>query len=140
MQKTSPSLSKNQPKPIELSSAATKRYIQIYDHVRHPSLETRQSQVNFEDRTPGCCPVAESKKQKEVRVRNQVQSSFLKSFLSWMSSKAGKGTSVMLDVFPTRSKEDFHLVMIGLDGAGKTTVLYRMKLDQYRSTVPHHWI
>jgi hypothetical protein len=106
MQKTSPSLSKNPPKPIELSSAATKRYLQIYDHVRHPTLETRQSQVDLEDITHACCPVSESKKQKKVGVTNQVQSSYLKSFLSWMSSKAEKGTSVILDVLPTRAKED----------------------------------
>ena len=129
MKKTSPSLSKNLAKPIELSSAATKRYLQIYDHVQHPSLETRLSQADLEDRTAGCCPVSESKKPNEVEVTKQVQSTYLKSFLSWMSSKAGKGTSVILDILPTRSKKDFHLVMIGFDFARKTTVLCRMKLD-----------
>ncbi|KAF6041293.1 hypothetical protein EB796_000455 [Bugula neritina] len=29
-----------------------------------------------------------------------------------------------------------HIVMLGLDCAGKTTVLYRMKLEQYMNTVP----
>ena len=29
-----------------------------------------------------------------------------------------------------------HLVMLGLDSAGKSTVLYRLKFDQYVSTVP----
>lgn len=29
-----------------------------------------------------------------------------------------------------------HLVMVGLDSAGKTTVLYRLKLDSYLNTVP----
>ncbi|ELU16057.1 hypothetical protein CAPTEDRAFT_199849 [Capitella teleta] len=29
-----------------------------------------------------------------------------------------------------------HLVMLGLDSAGKSTVLYRMKFDQYVDTVP----
>jgi ADP-ribosylation factor-like protein 4 len=135
LQKTSPSLTNTLPNPIELSSAATKCYLHIYYHARHPSLETRQSRADLEDRTPGCCLVSESKKPKDVEVSQQVSSSF-KSFLSWMSSKAGKGPSVILDVLPTQSKEDFHLVMIGLDGAGKTTVLYRMKLDQYKSTVP----
>ena len=33
-------------------------------------------------------------------------------------------------------KEDYHVVMIGLDSAGKTTVLYRLKFDQYVNTVP----
>eukprot|EP00092_Neocalanus_flemingeri_P083806 GFUD01105203.1.p1 GENE.GFUD01105203.1~~GFUD01105203.1.p1 ORF type:complete len:192 (-),score=65.83 GFUD01105203.1:43-618(-) len=41
-----------------------------------------------------------------------------------------------MEVLPSAAKEDFHLVMIGLDGAGKTTALYRMKLDQYLHTVP----
>ena len=30
----------------------------------------------------------------------------------------------------------FHCAMIGLDSAGKTTVLYRLKFDQYVNTVP----
>jgi len=34
------------------------------------------------------------------------------------------------------SGEDFHVVMIGLDGAGKTTALYRLKVEQYVNTVP----
>ena len=34
------------------------------------------------------------------------------------------------------AKLDVHLVMVGLDSAGKTTVLYRLKYDQYVSTVP----
>ena len=29
-----------------------------------------------------------------------------------------------------------HIVMVGLDSAGKTTVLYRLKFNQYISTVP----
>lgn len=139
MQKSSPSLSKTPQKPKELSSAATKCYLQIYDHARHPSLETRQSQADFEDRTDSGSPVSEPNKPKETEVTEQVKqvkSSNFQSFLSWMSSKAGRGTSFISDVLPTRSKEDFHLVMIGLDGAGKTTVLYRMKHDQYKSTVP----
>ena len=126
----------NIPKPIELSSAATRRYLRIYDHVLLPTVETRHSQISLDDHTAGCCPLTDTKKHKEIEVKDQVPSSYVKSFLSWMSSKAGKGTSVIMDVLPTRSKEDFHVVMIGLDGAGKTTALYRMKLDQYLNTVP----
>ena len=33
-------------------------------------------------------------------------------------------------------KEDLHIVMIGLDGAGKTTMLYRIKFNQYINAVP----
>lgn len=29
-----------------------------------------------------------------------------------------------------------HIVMLGLDSAGKTTALYRLKFDQYLNTVP----
>ncbi|KAK4288963.1 hypothetical protein Pmani_038040 [Petrolisthes manimaculis] len=29
-----------------------------------------------------------------------------------------------------------HIVMLGLDSAGKSTVLYRLKFDQYLNTVP----
>ena len=30
----------------------------------------------------------------------------------------------------------YHCVMIGLDGSGKTTILYRLKYGQYTNTVP----
>ena len=53
-----------------------------------------------------------------------------------MSSKAELGTTKLKEALPTRSKEDFHLVMLGLDGAGKTTILYRMKTDRYLNTAP----
>jgi len=33
-------------------------------------------------------------------------------------------------------KTKTRLLMLGLDGAGKTTVLYKLKLDEYISTVP----
>ncbi len=36
----------------------------------------------------------------------------------------------------TKLDSPVHVVMLGLDSAGKSTVLYRMKLDQYVSTVP----
>ena len=56
--------------------------------------------------------------------------------MSWMAEKAEKGTNAFLESLPSLSKEDFHIVMIGLDGAGKTTALYRLKFDQYMNTVP----
>ena len=34
------------------------------------------------------------------------------------------------------SLQPVHVVMLGLDSAGKSTVLYRMKFDQYVNTVP----
>jgi ADP-ribosylation factor-like protein 4 len=62
----------------------------------------------------------------------------VKNVAKWVSTvgdKVGKGTTALIDSLPSM-KEDHHVVMIGLDGAGKTTVLYRLKFDQYVSTVP----
>ena len=33
-------------------------------------------------------------------------------------------------------KEDVRILMVGLDNAGKTTILYRLKLEEVVSTVP----
>lgn len=41
--------------------------------------------------------------------------------------------SSFLDYFPC---SNYHIVMLGLDSAGKTTALYRLKFDQYLNTVP----
>ena len=38
--------------------------------------------------------------------------------------------SSLLNVFLVKPDLEFKLVMIGLDSAGKTTILYKMKLDQ----------
>lgn len=62
----------------------------------------------------------------------------MKNFCQWMSGvgdKVGKGTTAFLDALPSL-KGDHHVVMVGLDSAGKTTVLYRLKFDQYVNTVP----
>nr|XP_043069263.1 ADP-ribosylation factor-like protein 4A isoform X2 [Drosophila bipectinata] len=40
----------------------------------------------------------------------------------------------LLDVLPTQGT--LHVVMLGLDSAGKSTALYRLKFDQYLNTVP----
>ncbi|XP_030244146.1 ADP-ribosylation factor-like protein 4C isoform X2 [Drosophila navojoa] len=40
----------------------------------------------------------------------------------------------LLDALPTQGT--LHVVMLGLDSAGKTTALYRLKFDQYLNTVP----
>ena len=128
--KVSPTKTKNIPKPVRLTTAATERYLQIYENIRNPVLETRKRKREQDDKDSGCCPVGDSS------IKEQESSSYVKNFLSWMSSKAELGTSKIKEVLPTRSKEDFHLVMIGLDGAGKTTILYRMKIDQYLNTAP----
>ena len=62
----------------------------------------------------------------------------VKNLVQWFGNvgdKVGKGKTAFLDALPS-IKEDYHIVMIGLDSAGKTTVLYRLKFDQYVNTVP----
>ena len=41
-------------------------------------------------------------------------------------------------LFPSSwfQKRDIRVLMVGLDGAGKTTILYRLKLGEVVSTVP----
>ncbi|XP_037945122.1 ADP-ribosylation factor-like protein 4A [Teleopsis dalmanni] len=50
-----------------------------------------------------------------------------------MGVSMGKSGNI-LDALPTQGT--FHVVMLGLDSAGKTTALYRLKFDQYLNTVP----
>ena len=58
--------------------------------------------------------------------------------MSWMAEKAERGTSALKEVLPSLSKEDYHVVMIGLDGAGKTTALYRWRQSSTMSNVIVH--
>lgn len=51
-----------------------------------------------------------------------------------MGANVGKGSS-LLDGLPS-TQGTLHVVMLGLDSAGKTTALYRLKFDQYLNTVP----
>ena len=55
--------------------------------------------------------------------------------MNQVGDKVGKGTSALIEALPSL-KEDHHVVMVGLDSAGKSTVLYRLKFDQYVNTVP----
>ncbi|XP_015785225.1 ADP-ribosylation factor-like protein 4C [Tetranychus urticae] len=50
-----------------------------------------------------------------------------------MGSAVGKGGSILDILSPFHQ---IHIVMLGLDSAGKTTALYRLKFDQYLNTVP----
>ncbi|XP_053207634.1 ADP-ribosylation factor-like protein 4C [Panonychus citri] len=50
-----------------------------------------------------------------------------------MGSVVGKGGSLLDILSPFHQ---IHIVMLGLDSAGKTTALYRLKFDQYLNTVP----
>ncbi|XP_014257490.1 ADP-ribosylation factor-like protein 4C [Cimex lectularius] len=51
-----------------------------------------------------------------------------------MGANMGKSSS-FLDSLPS-AQGTLHVVMLGLDSAGKTTALYRLKFDQYLNTVP----
>lgn len=48
--------------------------------------------------------------------------------------KTGGGGGSLLESLPTGAP--LHVAMLGLDSAGKTTALYRLKFDQYINTVP----
>ncbi|XP_023337265.1 ADP-ribosylation factor-like protein 4A [Eurytemora carolleeae] len=102
------------------------------------SYHYEESAGGKDERTAGCCSM--SADEPSYANLNQTKPpavpSCVKSFMSWMVNKAGKGTTALLDTLPNLSKEDFHIVMIGLDGAGKSTALYRMKFNQYINTVP----
>lgn len=48
--------------------------------------------------------------------------------------RSGTSGGGLLEALPTGTP--FHVAMLGLDSAGKTTALYRLKFDQYLNTVP----
>jgi len=52
-----------------------------------------------------------------------------------MGATMGKNGGTLLDSLPS-TQGTMHIVMLGLDSAGKTTALYRLKFDQYLNTVP----
>lgn len=52
-----------------------------------------------------------------------------------MGATMGKSGGNLLDSLPS-TQGTLHVVMLGLDSAGKTTALYRLKFDQYLNTVP----
>lgn len=47
----------------------------------------------------------------------------------------GGGSGGILDALHL-TQGTLHIVMLGLDSAGKSTALYRLKFDQYLNTVP----
>jgi len=49
---------------------------------------------------------------------------------------AGMGKEPLQSLVTLGSNGGYHCVMIGLDGSGKTTILYRLKYGQYTNTVP----
>ena len=44
--------------------------------------------------------------------------------------------SSFFNIFAQRADLDFRLLMLGLDSAGKTTILYKMKLNELVSNAP----
>ncbi|XP_046738922.1 ADP-ribosylation factor-like protein 4C [Diprion similis] len=48
--------------------------------------------------------------------------------------RSGTSGGGLLEALPTGTP--LHVAMLGLDSAGKTTALYRLKFDQYLNTVP----
>ncbi|XP_065345098.1 ADP-ribosylation factor-like protein 4C [Cloeon dipterum] len=53
-----------------------------------------------------------------------------------MGAGLSKTPAAFLDSLPVSSHGTVHIVMLGLDSAGKTTALYRLKFEQYINTVP----
>lgn len=49
---------------------------------------------------------------------------------------AGMGKEPLQSLVTLGNNGGYHCVMIGLDGSGKTTILYRLKYGQYTNTVP----
>jgi len=98
-----------------------------------PTRGCRAELARAEETTAGCCALPEPTRD---RTKPPLVSSTVKSWAAWVAEKAGQSTSALLEALPSVSGEDFHVVMIGLDGAGKTTALYRLKVEQYVNTVP----
>jgi ADP-ribosylation factor-like protein 4 len=53
-----------------------------------------------------------------------------------MGAGLSKTPAAFLESLPVSSHGTIHIVMLGLDSAGKTTALYRLKFEQYINTVP----
>lgn len=52
----------------------------------------------------------------------------------------GQLLNSLMNVFLAKADMNFKLVMIGLDSAGKTTILYKMKLDQQAKSENHQGV
>lgn len=136
------------PRPVVTKSEPPSPGHSCYSAAASPghsySSETRGSGAWQDEATPGCCSLQQSGgtdydsliSSHGAISKEPILSNCVKNFMSWCAEKAERGTSAILESLPSLSKEDFHIVMIGLDGAGKTTALYRLKFDQYMNTVP----
>ena len=111
---------------LELSSEDTDPNYNSYEPKRHTKVvNNSKEKLSYEHRG--------------ISQKNNYQPAHcVKNLVSWVSSvgnKVGKETMAFIDTLPSM-KEDYHVVTIGLDSAGKTTVLYRLKFDQYVNTAP----
>ena len=114
--------------------------VQLINSPRHQNLHHDLER----EKTPGCCSsgamephyASLSHEVGHGHGKDPPLSTCVRNLMNWMAEKAERGTSALREAMPSLSKEDYHVVMIGLDGAGKTTALYRMKFDQYVNTVP----
>jgi ADP-ribosylation factor protein 1 len=55
------------------------------------------------------------------------------NFMLWQLVKMGNFGSVFKRLF---SKKEMRILMVGLDAAGKTTILYKLKLGEIVTTIP----
>eukprot|EP00095_Tigriopus_kingsejongensis_P002716 snap_masked-scaffold809_size94238-processed-gene-0.12 protein:Tk02716 transcript:snap_masked-scaffold809_size94238-processed-gene-0.12-mRNA-1 annotation:"adp-ribosylation factor-like 4a" len=101
----------------------------------YSALDTLQSEAGSHENFP--LDIAERNDESGAHPQ-RVVSECVKSVKSWMlnvGGKVGKGTTALKGALPSL-KEDHHVVMVGLDSAGKSTVLYRLKFDQFVNTMP----
>lgn len=73
-------------------------------------------------------------RQAKGRSRGVVKNTKWKEGMGAGMGRSGTSGGGLLEALPTGTP--LHVAMLGLDSAGKTTALYRLKFDQYLNTVP----
>ncbi len=114
---------------------------------REPFLLIRRSRptksysaLDSEDEEEDDVNCSGQQQQQQQQQQQRSVSDCVKNLVSWASAvgdRVSRGTSALMDALPNpMGGEEHHMVMVGLDSAGKTTVLYRLKFDQYVNTAP----
>ncbi|MEQ2246794.1 ADP-ribosylation factor-like protein 4C [Ilyodon furcidens] len=62
--------------------------------------------------------------------------SFFQTFASWITTPSFPVCRMGTSLSRLAAFQSLHIVMLGLDSAGKTTVLYRLKFNEFVNTVP----